>query len=409
MDILAVELRSNNIKIEYADGSREEVEAGIYERKNTDGDTVQQRPATVDDTARLAALAAAFELANAPSSTDVTSIEVIGASIEITYADGTKEEIANGIYERKNAANRTIIERDATASDTERLNNLINGGTTSSGGDDGTPDQGSEDVGAQTDDDGTPDQGPGDVGSGTETAPTIVLEGTEEDERIHGRKEAETINGHGGDDNLRGRAGDDRLDGGSGNDRMRGDHGDDTVIGGDGDDAIRGDHGNDRVEGGAGDDNVRGNHGHDTVIGGDGDDILRGDQGRDLLQGGDGNDRLKGGSGRDVLEGGEGDDKLIGNRGHDTLDGGNGRDVYVGGLGDDVFVFHRDDSLDKIRDFGNGADLIDLSSYELGGFTELLEIASERNGDTYLRFGAGDILRIDDVQLTDLDASDFIL
>ncbi|MGX0974534.1 Ca2+-binding RTX toxin-like protein [Roseovarius sp. MBR-51] len=446
MEIMAVELRTNKIKIEYVDGSREEVEAGVYERKNSQGNTVEQRPATLADTTRLTALVGGFETTNQPSSSAVTSVEVVGSSIEVTFADGTKEEISNGIYERKNAANETIVERVATASDTARLNSLVNGspntspgddgtpdqgagdvgtpstgddgtsdqgsgdvGTPSTGddgtpdqgsgdvgtpstGDDGTPDQGSGDVGTpSTGDDGTPDQGSGDVGPGPETPPANVLNGTQGKDRIEGRAVSESINGHGGKDDLRGRAGDDSLDGGSGKDRVRGDRGNDTV------------------DGGKGDDDVRGDQGDDVVLGGDGNDHVRGDRGDDTLFGGDGKDRVKGGDGDDLVDGGGGNDRVFGNRGNDTLDGGSGRDTYTGGLGNDVFVFERDDSLDKIADFTNGADMIDLTAYALGGFAQLLDLATERNGDTFLRFGGADVLRIDDVSLSDLDASDFLL
>jgi Ca2+-binding RTX toxin-like protein len=430
VDIFAIELRPGNTKIEYADGSREEIEAGIYERKNSVGETVQQRRATAADIARLTTLATDFEAANSATSAVVTRVDVLGTSIEVTYDDGTKEEISGGIYERKNAANKTIIERVATSSDTQRLNNLANGGTPASGSDDGTPDQGSGDVGVTTpgsddgtpdqgsgdvgvttpgSDDGTPDQGSGDVGTGTGTPPDLTLNGTNAAERMHGRSKAEHISGFGGDDDIRARAGNDLVDGGSGDDRIRGDRGDDTVFGGSGDDTLRGDLGDDLVQGGDGDDNVRGDGGNDTVDGGIGDDILRGDAGNDLLRGGDGKDRLKGGGGDDTLEGGNGNDRLFGGRGNDTLEGGEGRDTYDGGLGSDVFVFSRDGSLDKIADFASGTDIIDLSAYGLAGFDAVLDLASQRNGDTLLNFGGGDILRIDDVRLADLDASDFIL
>ena len=430
MDIFAIELRPGTTKIEYADGSREEIEAGIYERKNSVGDTVQQRRATAADIARLTTLATDFEAANSATSAVVTRVEVLGTSIEVTYDDGTKEEISSGIYERKNAANKTIIERVATSSDTQRLNNLANGGTPASGNDDGTPDQGSGDAGVTTpgsddgtpdqgsgdagattpgSDDGTPDQGSGDVGTGTGTPPDIALNGTNAAERMHGRSKAEHISGFGGDDDIRARAGNDLVDGGSGDDRIRGDRGDDTVFGGSGDDTLRGDLGDDLVQGGDGDDNARGDGGNDTVYGGIGDDILRGDAGHDLLRGADGKDRLKGGGGDDTLEGGNGNDRLFGGRGNDTLEGGEGRDTYDGGLGSDVFVFSRDGSLDKIADFVAGTDIIDLSAYGLAGFDAVLDLASQRNGDTLLNFGGGDILRIDDVRLVDLDASDFIL
>lgn len=59
----------------------------------------------------------------------VTKIETSGNSVEIRYSDGTKEEIENGRYERKNASNRTIEERLATGADLSRLRSMANGVT----------------------------------------------------------------------------------------------------------------------------------------------------------------------------------------------------------------------------------------------------------------------------------------
>lgn len=48
-------------------------------------------------------------------------VEIEGDKIEITFADGTRQEIENGRFEQKNAAGRTVIERPATAIDFEQL------------------------------------------------------------------------------------------------------------------------------------------------------------------------------------------------------------------------------------------------------------------------------------------------
>ncbi len=56
----------------------------------------------------------------------------------------------------------------------------------------------------------------------------------------------------------------------------------------------------------------------------------------------------------DTLNGGAGDDRL-----HD----GAGSDVLTGGAGADVFVFARDGALDRITDFTDGQDLIDLGDW----------------------------------------------
>lgn len=41
--------------------------------------------------------------------------------IEVTYADGWREELENGRYELKDAQNRTVVERPATRQDYDRL------------------------------------------------------------------------------------------------------------------------------------------------------------------------------------------------------------------------------------------------------------------------------------------------
>ncbi|MCB2125521.1 MAG: hypothetical protein H6897_15210 [Rhodobacteraceae bacterium] len=52
---------------------------------------------------------------------DVTKIEVSSSGMEVTYSDGSREEIGNGRYERKNSAGRTVEERQATQADIDRL------------------------------------------------------------------------------------------------------------------------------------------------------------------------------------------------------------------------------------------------------------------------------------------------
>ncbi len=118
-----VEIFGDNVEITFADGTKEEIENGVYERKNAAGRTVEERPATQADIDRLMAAASggALDTATRESDSGVVKTEVQGNSIEVTYADGTKEEIENGVYERKNAAGRTVEERPATQADFDRL------------------------------------------------------------------------------------------------------------------------------------------------------------------------------------------------------------------------------------------------------------------------------------------------
>lgn len=45
-----------NIEVKYTDGSKEEIQFGRYERKDTNNNTVEERAATADDVARLQAV-----------------------------------------------------------------------------------------------------------------------------------------------------------------------------------------------------------------------------------------------------------------------------------------------------------------------------------------------------------------
>ena len=49
--------RRGSIEVSHPDGTREEIENGIYEMKDASGRTIVERPATAEDRARLEALA----------------------------------------------------------------------------------------------------------------------------------------------------------------------------------------------------------------------------------------------------------------------------------------------------------------------------------------------------------------
>lgn len=169
-----------------------------------------------------------------------------------------------------------------------------------------------------------------------------------------------------------------------GNDTMTGDgaknflagwKGDDTISGLDGADILEGGLGADKLNGGRGSDELIGGLGADNLSGGRGNDKLTGDKGSDKLNGGRGNDKLFGGDGDDMLLGGDAKDQLYGNKGNDQLFGdkgadklyvSKGNDEYSGGSGADRFIFDKESNFvgrgdtNKILDFENGKDLIDL-------------------------------------------------
>ena len=133
-----------------------------------------------------------------------------------------------------------------------------------------------------------------------------------------------------------------------------------------------GTHGAETMTDSFGADWMRGQGGDDTLYGLAGDDLIHGGAGNDTLYGGEGSDRLKGNIGNDTLYGGAGNDFLKGQAGDDTLVGGAGKDALRGGAGADTFVFNaiEDSTLslnDRIMDFEQGIDLIDMSA--IGGLS----------------------------------------
>lgn len=79
--------------------------------------------------------------------------------------------------------------------------------------------------------------------------------------------------------------------------------------------------------------------------------------------GGAGADVIRGGNGTDYLISGGGADQLWGGGGIDVLNGGSGRDRLVGGADTDFFVFYYGTNRDRIIDFVQGEDVINLDFF----------------------------------------------
>lgn len=210
--------------------------------------------------------------------------------------------------------------------------------------------------------------------------------------------------------------------GNDGDNAIDGNTGQNTLLGGGGDDMLYGAGDADRLEGGVGLDTLRGGGGSDTLFGDADADTLVGEEGTDTLDGGSGADKLRGGAGNDLLLGGADADTLYGDGGNDTLHGGAGADLFVF---EDAFGF------DKVQNFEDGADRLNLRDFreENGGaaltFDQLLitqagtsariQLDLDRNGvaDTIDLDGDGvtDSVRIDlvDRAASILSAADFLL
>ncbi len=238
--------------------------------------------------------------------------------------------------------------------------------------------------------------------------------------------------------------GDDYIDGGANPDFIYGDAGDfsgtlnaatttlttgnDELFGAAGADTIYGD-------GGAGNSIASSletlNFGDDWINGGAGADTLVGDYGGDLLDTGVllnfGNDNIQGGAGDDTIFGDSDRGPVIGLAGgNDTINGGAGDDelwgdfagITTAGAGADRFVFSGAHGNDVIMDFDDGADLINLRSFGITSWEQLLphvtnvgeEGASLTSVVDLTSFGGGTITieKTEIVHTVVVDASDFI-
>ncbi len=197
------------------------------------------------------------------------------------------------------------------------------------------------------------------------------------DDYISGSVGNDTINGDGGADEIYGNAGNDTIRGGKGNDTISGDLDNDTIYGNGGDDVIRAGKGNDFVDGGRSADTIYGNTGNDTLLGGGGNDVIDGGKDSDTINGGPGNDTVKGGGGNDIVDGGDGNDRIYGNLGADILHAGAGNDLLYGGGGADTFDYDKGDQKDRIKDFQDNTDKLDLDSWGFATVADALAHATQ--------------------------------
>jgi beta-glucanase (GH16 family) len=187
----------------------------------------------------------------------------------------------------------------------------------------------------------------------------------------------------------------------------------------------------DTLTGGAGDDTLTGGGGADSMIGGAGNDLYVLKSGSEVVveKPGEGTDTVMTpvsykltanvenltltGSGRaggfgnaldnvivgngasNRLEGAGGADTIRAGGGDDTIVGGAGDDRLTGGSGADTFILNRGDGHDTITDFGNGGDVLDLSSFTSAGLKPTL-IA--HGSDTVIQFSTGESVTLLGVQ-----------
>lgn len=141
------------------------------------------------------------------------------------------------------------------------------------------------------------------------------------------------------------------------------------------------------------------------------DGLIVGTNGKDLLVGNGTANVIKGKGGQDTLKGLNGKDELIGGGHKDRLIDGGGEDKLKGGAGADTFVFYVDNKQDRILDFEDDKDRIDLRKFSnIDGFSDL-DIFQKSNGNIIISVGSEQIVLEDkrgDLNLEMLTGADFI-
>jgi Ca2+-binding RTX toxin-like protein len=167
----------------------------------------------------------------------------------------------------------------------------------------------------------------------------------------------------------------------------------------------------DLLDGGVGNDQLFAGAGNDDLVGGSGNDLMRGNGGADVMAGGGGNDDARGSTGNDTIFGNGGDDYIAGDSGNDTLNAGSGDDTVVGGTGADVFDFRAVASggggYNTVKDFTNGQDLLDLSTYGLT-FTQINTLMEQRAWGARIEFADGQVIALEGFNKSEFDAGDLL-
>jgi Ca2+-binding RTX toxin-like protein len=198
---------------------------------------------------------------------------------------------------------------------------------------------------------------------------------------LEGSGAGELVAGLKGDDTLKALGGDDHLDGGSGADRMEGGAGDDFY----------------RVED-AGDRVVETSKSGADAVESSVSFSISGQSVEKVVLTGSADIDATGNFGANDLAGNGGENRLLGHAGADRLKGGGGADV---------FVFSDHDGRDRVRDFHDGTDLIDLTAVDdVENFGDLR--LTDTGPGVRVDYGTGSFVLADVPKLTTIDAGDFL-
>ena len=91
------------------------------------------------------------------------------------------------------------------------------------------------------------------------------------------------------------------------------------------------------------------------------------------------------------------------------LKSGSAADYLVGAAGNDHFVFTPGNGQDTIGDFTHAADVVVLQGFAgIANFSDLQPHMAQVGADTVITFDATDSITLSNVQMTQLNAGDFL-
>ena len=182
------------------------------------------------------------------------------------------------------------------------------------------------------------------------------------------------------------------------------------------------------------------NRGNDKIFGLGGNDYIQGSDGKNIIDGGAGNadvltwsnityesgmkgvkvDLTKGEAlnpwgkidtitGIEDVRGTKFADTFIGTSKNEHFGGVGGNDTFTGGKGKDRFDFANGDGKDKITDFGNGDDSIELASFGVFTYGALKGMMQQKGDNVVIDFGDGDVLTFLKFDKGDFTKADFTI
>jgi len=115
-----------------------------------------------------------------------------------------------------------------------------------------------------------------------------------------------------------------------------------------------------------------------------------------------------GNGGANRLIGNEGDNELGGGGGEDFLSGMAGNDILFGGSGADVFEFRRGFDVDRVRDYLDGVDRLQIPRVTSQEQFNRLDIR-QAGDDIVINLGKGERLIIENFNIASLSFEDFVV